>query len=164
VIEKKDVPCFETNTGYVKLTLQGGWTPYNYSWSNGMVGLEQNPIGETHTSFSLSDNKGCDVNKAIDVDQLLCCKALVPNAFSPNGDGKNDVLRVLPISVVSSVKFSIYDRWGKNVFTTNDLLQSWDGKLNGVDCELDVYFYYLEYSCSFQKQKVIQKGDITLIR
>ena len=164
VIEKKDVPCFETNTGYVKLTLQGGWPPYNYSWSNGMVGLEQNPIGETHTSFSLSDNKGCDVNKAIDVDQLLCCKAVVPNAFSPNGDGKNDVLRVLPISVVSSVKFSIYDRWGKNVFTTNDLLQSWDGKLHGVDCELDVYFYYLEYSCSFQKEKVIQKGDITLIR
>ncbi len=164
VIEKKDVPCFETNTGWVKLTLQGGWPPYQYSWANGAIGLEQNPIGETHTSFSLIDEKGCEVNKPIDVEQLLCCKAVVPNAFSPNGDTKNDVLRVMPISAVQSVKFGIFDRWGKNIFSTKDLNETWDGKYKGIDCDVDVYFYYLEYNCSFQKEKVVEKGDITLIR
>ncbi|GBL35659.1 hypothetical protein EMGBS15_12540 [Filimonas sp.] len=155
---------FETNTGWVKLTLQGGWPPYQYSWASGATGLEQNPIGETHTSFTLIDEKGCEVNKAVDVNQLLCCKAVVPNAFSPNGDTKNDVLRVMPISAVQSVKFSIFDRWGKNIFSTKNLNESWDGKYNGTDCDVDVYFYYLEYSCSFQTEKVIEKGDITLIR
>lgn len=164
VIDKKDVPCFETNTGSVKLTIQGGWSPYQYTWSNGNTTLELNQIGETHALFTVVDDKGCEVSKAIDVNQLLCCKAVVPNAFSPNGDTKNDYLHVMPISDVSSVKFSIFDRWGKNIFTTKNLGESWDGKYHGTDCDVDVYFYYLEYTCPFQKEKVIQKGDVTLMR
>ena len=164
LIDKNDVPCFETNTGSVKLTLSGGWPPYQYTWSDGGSGLERTQIGETHVSFSVTDDQGCVVNQAIDVDQLLCCKAVVPNAFSPNGDQKNDVLKVIPISAVQSIKFSIFDRWGKNIYTTKTLGDTWDGKYNGVDCEMDVYFYYLEYTCPFQKEKVNQKGDITLIR
>ncbi|MBK7762451.1 MAG: gliding motility-associated C-terminal domain-containing protein [Bacteroidetes bacterium] len=164
IVDKKDVPCFETNTGYLKLNLQGGWPPYNYTWSNSFIGLEHLNLGETHVSFQLTDSMGCSLTKNIDVEQLLCCKAVVPNAFSPNNDTKNDVLHVMAISDVQSVKFSIYDRWGKNIFSTKSLQESWDGTYQGTKCDVDVYFYYLEYTCPFQKEKVIQKGDITLIR
>ncbi len=159
-----DIPCFETNTGSLSITLQGGWPPYTYSWSNGLSGLSFTNIGETHGLFTLHDAKDCVVETPIDVDQLYCCKAVVPNAFSPNNDGRNDVLRVMPISEVEWIKFSIFDRWGKCIFSTKNITESWDGSYLGNPCELDVYFYYLEYHCPFQKEKVIQKGDITLLR
>lgn len=164
IVDKTDIPCFETNTGSLSVHFDGGWPGYQYSWANGATGLEWNQLGETHTSITVTDSLGCTVNRNVDVDQLLCCKAILPNAFSPNGDNKNDVLRVMPISAVESIKFLVFDRWGKEVFSTRQLTEAWDGTLHGVPCDVGVYFYYLEYSCSFQKEKIIMQGDVTLLR
>lgn len=159
-----DVPCFENYTGYIHLQLQGGWQGYQYQWSTNHSGLSLDSLDEFQTIFTVSDSLGCTLIENFEVKQELCCKAVVPNAFSPNGDTRNDVLKVLPISEVSSVKFSVFNRWGQLVFSTRDLNESWDGKYKGVDCEMDVYFYYLEYTCAFEKEKQVLKGDVTLLR
>jgi gliding motility-associated-like protein len=165
VIVKKDVPCFEKNTGAITISLEGGWPPYQYTWSNpNFVGLAFVNIGETHESIQVIDDKGCEINTPINVEQLLCCKMVIPNAFTPNGDARNDVLNVLPISEVSTVKLTIVNRWGQVMFSTKTIHDAWDGKFKGVDCDVDTYFYILEYTCPFQKDKVVVKGDITLIR
>lgn len=164
LIDKHDIPCFETNTGSLNVSFEGGWPGYQYTWANGGIGLVWNNIGETHTSITVVDSLGCVLTKNVDIEQLLCCKAALPNAFSPNGDNRNDVLRVMPISAVESVKFLVFDRWGKEVFSTRQLSESWDGTYHGVPCDMGVYFYYLEYGCAFQKEKVILQGDVTLIR
>lgn len=158
------MPCFETNTGYVHLNIVGGWSPYTYQWSNNYTSLQIDNIGPLQESIQITDARGCSLNEAIALKQLLCCKAVLPNAFTPNGDSKNDVLKVLPISEVTSLKLSIYNRWGEQVFSTKNIAEYWDGRFNGVECEMATYFYIMEYNCPFQQEKEIEKGDVTLIR
>lgn len=164
LLEKQDIQCFESNTGYAKIAFKGGWPPYQYSWSNGAVGTKLDNLSAMNLSVTLTDNRGCIITKDASIQQLLCCKAVVPSAFSPNNDLLNDQIKVMAISEVSAVKFSIYDRWGKRIFSTKSIEDTWDGKYNGSPCQVGVYFYLLEYQCPFKKETVIQKGDITLIR
>lgn len=86
----------------------------------------------------------------------------VPNAFSPNGDGDNDILYVRS-AVASKVLLRIFDRWGEMVFETKDQHNGWNGTYKGRPCDPDVYDYYLEVTCIDDETKII-KGNITLIR
>lgn len=86
----------------------------------------------------------------------------VPNAFTPNGDGKNDVL-YLRSKIVKELVFRIYDRWGEKVFESTNMHTGWDGTFRGKALNPDVYDYYLEGKC-IDDQDFIIKGNITLIK
>lgn len=87
----------------------------------------------------------------------------VPNAFSPNGDGINDYVRVFAFGV-RSMNWRIFNRWGKLVFQTTDITAVWDGTVNGVLQPQEVYSYILDLQF-FGKETIDQKrGDITLLR
>jgi gliding motility-associated-like protein len=86
----------------------------------------------------------------------------VPNAFTPNGDLKNDILYVRG-NIIQEIYFTIYDRWGEKVFETRDMRTGWDGTYKGKLCDPAVYVYYLDVTC-INKEKHIQKGNITIIR
>ncbi|MEX1191498.1 MAG: T9SS type B sorting domain-containing protein [Brumimicrobium sp.] len=86
----------------------------------------------------------------------------VPNAFTPNGDGENDILYVRS-SIVEELTFRVYNRWGELMFETKDLNTGWDGTYNGKLVDPDVYDYYLEGYCIDNQEFLIQ-GNITLIR
>ncbi len=86
----------------------------------------------------------------------------VPNAFSPNGDGENDVLFVRSI-VTEEILFRVFNRWGEMVFETTDASIGWDGKFRNKLMDPDVYDYYLKAIC-VDGQERIQKGNVTLIR
>jgi gliding motility-associated-like protein len=86
----------------------------------------------------------------------------VPNAFSPNNDGVNDVFIPLNYGLLN-YEFRIYNRWGELIFETNDTTKGWDGYYNGVEQELDVYVYVVsgngEDGVHYSKQ-----GNFTLVR
>lgn len=86
----------------------------------------------------------------------------VPNAFTPNGDGKNDVLYVQGFGI-SKMVWRIYNRWGKLLFTGISLGRGWDGKYKGELLPQDVYHYTLDVEFSDGTKNTI-KGDITLLR
>jgi len=87
----------------------------------------------------------------------------LPNAFSPNGDGENDVLRVLGSQYVQNIELRIYNRWGQQVFYTNQKEQGWDGTFKGQPAPLGVYAYTLQ--AILQNGEVIhKKGNVTLKR
>ena len=86
----------------------------------------------------------------------------VPNAFSPNGDGDNDVLYVRGRNI-TDVYFAIFNRWGEKVFETNDQSKGWDGFFRNRNSDPAVFDYYLQYLCE-GGIKYFQKGNITLIR
>jgi gliding motility-associated-like protein len=88
-------------------------------------------------------------------------KIFLPSAFSPNGDDHNNVLKIIANNITLK-RFSIYNRWGQEVFTTTDINKGWDGKFEGYECELGSYYYYIEYD-AYKKTKVL-KGDVSLIR
>ncbi len=86
----------------------------------------------------------------------------VPTAFTPNNDGKNDVIQVNS-GVLTELTFAIFDRWGEKVFETNNTKDTWDGTYNGKLLEPQVFVYYLKGTC-LNAETFEEKGNITLIR
>jgi gliding motility-associated-like protein len=86
----------------------------------------------------------------------------VPNAFTPNGDGENDVLYVRG-ELIEGMLFRVFDRWGEMVFESTDRLIGWDGTFRGKQLDPDVYDYYLKAICIDGDESII-KGNITLMK
>ncbi len=86
----------------------------------------------------------------------------VPNAFTPNGDGKNDILFVRGREL-NNIYFAIFNRWGEKVFESNRLDYGWDGTFKGELVKPDVFDYYLEYDCDGENKNFL-KGNVTVIR
>lgn len=104
---------------------------------------------------------GCSDTVTHCVEKLGNDEIFIPSAFSPNGDDKNNILRILGRNI-DLIKFEIYNRWGERVFVTKDITKGWNGKRDGEDAEIGTYFYYVEYNTF--KGKKSKKGDITLVR
>ena len=130
------------------------------------------PSERTLYTVKVEDNRGCVDYKTIDIDvhEYSCGENVVyvPNAFSPNGDGENDYMRIRG-EEITFLRLSIFNRWGQLVFeseninmTKNETL-GWDGSYQGVKQEPGVYVYQLEVQCS-DNRVFTKKGNITLIR
>ncbi|MDI1356073.1 MAG: PKD domain-containing protein [bacterium] len=86
----------------------------------------------------------------------------VPNTFTPNGDGENDILYVRGLKI-DEVYFTVYNRWGEKVFETNDKNKGWDGRYKGKDADIGVFGWYLKAKC-VNGAEAFHKGNVTLIR
>ena len=118
------------------------------------------------TNLTITDALGCTTADSIIiyVNLPICDEpnVFVPNAFSPDGDGYNDIIYVEGIGI-TSLNFKIYNRWGELIFESNDQSIGWDGQYNNVDQEMEVYTYILEAIFRNEKNAII-KGNITLLR
>jgi gliding motility-associated-like protein len=130
-------------------------------WSDGSVGdVLSIKYGGTYLVTAI--NKCGQRSDSIVVGQIFC-DIWVPNAFTPNGDGANDLFRVLGnIGRLEQFGFSIYDRWGLRLFHTADRSQGWDGKYQGTPSPLGTYVYMLEYRIA--GKPYLLKGNFHLIR
>jgi gliding motility-associated-like protein len=120
-------------------------------------------INDVQYEIRISDIHTC---VTIDTLQMLVLKKpgyYLPTAFTPNGDGLNDVARPYLVRMKSLVSFSVFDRWGKRIFFTQQDGKGWDGKFEGVTQPTGVYVWILEFMDT-SNQKVTEKGTITLIR
>ena len=114
-------------------------------------------------------SRGCMamVDIELTVEDPLCenDRVYVPNAFSPNGDNVNDVMMVRSnfANLITEFRFIIYDRWGQEVYNSEDIFESWNGTQEGDDLEPDVYGYWLRTVCP-SGEELIQQGNITLLR
>ena len=86
----------------------------------------------------------------------------VPSAFTPNGDGYNDVLYVRGYAI-ESLTFTVFNRWGQKLFETTNPLEGWDGTFNGQPLPPDTYGYYVDIKC-YNGGTFFKKGSVTLIR
>jgi gliding motility-associated-like protein len=127
-------------------------------------------IKETGLYWVQASNECGDVKDSINVVFHNCYQQFVPNVFSPNGDGANDILQIFPsVDVAKINKFDIFDRWGNRVFSARDFNPDaaanygWNGYFGGRLMPPDVFVYYLEIETK-NKEILTQKGDITLIR
>lgn len=113
----------------------------------------KNSCGETSDTIFVAD--GCDG-----------CEASIPNAFTPNGDGLNDVFKPLISCEPIEINFTIYNRWGELVYSSKSSTVGWNGTFNGSDAMTDAYVWQLDYSYEFGgiiKTKQ-DKGVVVLIR
>lgn len=88
---------------------------------------------------------------------------IFPSGFTPNGDGRNDILMPLGTRYIKSLSIEIWNRWGQLVFSSTDPTKGWDGYINGTEAQTGVYAYYIKYT-NLKDELKTSKGNVTLLR
>lgn len=146
---------------------------YTYSWTPAAPlddPTSSNPtfILEEETTFEVevTDENGCSIVLAVVVipADTPCAEpfVFVPNAFTPNGDGLNEQLRV-DGNQIAEMYLAIYNRWGERVFEATDQSQTWDGTFEGKTLNPDVFGYIFTATCS-NGDTFSTQGNISLLR
>jgi gliding motility-associated-like protein len=107
---------------------------------------------------------GCYDSDTTIVKTKPCCEVLIPNAFSPNGDGNNDYFKpfLQPGQILLNLR--VFDRYGKIVYNNENIKQGWNGAYDdGSEAASGVYMYYMKYTCADGKLYE-KKESVTLIR
>lgn len=130
--------------------------------NNPVVHPTTNP---TIYQVTVTNEDGCTqvASISVNVDDPLCNEKdiFVPNAFTPNGDGHNDV-HFVESNYITSMSLHIYNRWGEEVFVSNSQSNGWNGTFKGKQLPPDVYGYYIDVGCPNNKT-YFEKGNITLL-
>lgn len=143
-------------------------TNYLWSFNDGTTSTEVNPI---HTFQNNGDYLVCLTAYNDGPCPDTACRLIfvrftplidVPNAFSPNGDGQNDILYVKGRGI-QTILFRVFNRWGEKVFESNDINIGWDGTYKGEPQEMDVYAWTLNAILD-GNISVTKNGNVTLIR
>ncbi|MNU55587.1 hypothetical protein D3C71_446690 [compost metagenome] len=152
----------------VDMSAQGAvlysWFPPGQFYNPDMPVARTLPVLEPATYSVLGiDEYGCKDTAKIFLDVKYPLDPIMPNAFTPNGDGKNDVFGLTNAKFQKLLRFEVYNRWGQQVFTTIDPLKGWDGTVEGKDCAQAVYTYIIVVELPDKNIKTY-KGDVTLFR
>lgn len=157
---------FLESTNYTDNQYTYSWTPSESLSSPHTPTTTASPEVTTLYTIEVTDHFGCTKSDTITVfvTERICDEpyVYVPNAFTPNNDGKNDILFVRS-DILEEFVLRIYDRWGELIFETNSLDKGWDGTYKNEPCMPGVYDYFLEGYCN-NKKEILKKGNITLIR
>ncbi len=152
--------CFE-GVDSIVISATGGFDKYN--WSNN-VSDDSLSIITRPGIYWVEVSNGCGSKRdSIEIFEKCDFPVYIPNAFTPNGDGLNDVFRIPPQNQNKLIKLSIYNRWGKKVFETTEEGSGWDGKVNNVPQPNGVYLY-LVIMKELSGKPIKLKGEVTLIR
>ena len=152
--------CLESPAG-VRLKAAGGYD--SYSWNGLVIPDSVYTVHSVGTYWVTAENICGSKTDTIHVYDHCKFPIYFPTAFTPNGDGVNDVLRVPVANKNKFRRLSIYNRWGQLVFYTTTTDAGWDGKFNGLAQATGVYVYFLEME-TLAGEKVNQKGTVALIR
>ncbi len=145
---------------------------YSYLWTNASTlscstceDPTASPIINTNYSVIIVDNtNGCKDTAYTSLAVDATKRYYIPTAFSPNGDGKNDVFMVYTRgNIVKYIDLKIYNRWGELVYSSNDINKGWDGTYNGVQVNNGLYTYMLKLVFNDKEVKT-DKGSISLIK
>jgi gliding motility-associated-like protein len=110
-----------------------------------------------------TDKWGCKGSDSVLIEVQPCCDLFIPNAFTPNADGKNDDFGIeSPGNFIISA-FRVYNRWGQVVWETANPRGRWNGNVAGVPATTDTYFYRVKYKC-INGEEFEKAGDFVLIR
>ena len=141
-----------------------------YSWSP-IDGLSDpniaNPFTTINQDFTYTVTaytpEGCNGSDDIFIRFITGPDMYVPTAFSPNGDGRNDVFRPVPVGITQLKYFRVFDRWGKLVFETNAYMQGWDGFVGGKKADAATYTWLAE-GLDINGKTIQRKGYVVLLR
>jgi gliding motility-associated-like protein len=148
-----------------RLLLNAFYNGASYLWQDGSTQATQYATGKGIYSVHVTVDPSCAASDTVVIDEDPCSLPYLPSAFSPNGDGLNDLLRIIYHgSEYKLLHFSVFNRWGEVVFNTRDFSQGWDGSYKGKPCDVGAYFYVWEVASDRTGQHHSEKGDVTLVR
>lgn len=153
----------------LQLNAHGGKN-VSYTWTPAL-GLNdahiENPVAilvkdQLYQMDAMSD-KGCDAHSKIMVKRFKGPELYVPSAFTPDGDGKNDLLKVFPVGISKFGQLSVFNRQGQRLFYTTDFSKGWDGKINGNPAPAAAYVVYAT-ATDYKGRPMQNKLTVVLIR
>ena len=141
------------------------WTPAGTLNNSNTATPVASPLITTQYTVTGTDAFGCANNDTITVkvSPINAGGYLMPTAFTPNNDGKNDCYGIKFWGTITQLEFSIYNRWGERVFYTTQPGQCWDGTYKGIPQDANVFIYMINAKTSCQPE-VFRKGTFALIR
>jgi gliding motility-associated-like protein len=169
----KDTLCLNESTTLLAMPV-GNATVYTYSWSpdETLVGANTptpiaTPNGPQTYTVTVTGDGLCTATASVEVffmeTQCRDPYIFVPKAFTPNGDGNNDLFRVRGTDI-TELYFIVYDRWGEEMYRTEDPVHTgWDGTFRGRAVTPDSYGWYLKVRCG-DGQYFENKGNVTLLK
>ena len=146
-------------------TINSNSSEFKYNWTpveglsvsnilNPSVIVKENVVYR----LEVEGENNCKAQAEIKINLLL--DVVVPNAFSPNGDGINDVWQIRNISQYPYARMQVFDRYGKTVFEGNKSQYAWDGTYKGSPLPVGVYYYLID----LKNNSPMLKGSVTLIK
>lgn len=167
IVQVIPVPeIFLYDSAYVCLGSQVTLSPgifSSYKWQDGSV-LPYYDVIYPGLYWVTVDHSGCIASDTILM--LPCSELWVPNSFTPNGDGKNDVFKAVGSGKIKSFEMLIFNRWGERVFESNNINNGWNGTFNENPSPEGVYHWIIIYypTGNFSTDKLSQSGYVLLLR
>jgi gliding motility-associated-like protein len=145
------------------------WEPFQYLSCSDCVSPVATPETRIEYQLTVQNEYACKTSGKTSIKLFSGGTVNIPNGFSPNDDGHNDVFYILASNEVKLLKnFEVYNRWGQKVFQVenaeaNDPRYGWNGRLNGKPADAGTYVYYVTVLFSDGNTKLF-KGTVTLVR
>jgi len=136
------------------------WSPAAGLLDNSILNPIARPAVTSTYRLDVKAVSGCEDTTTLTIKVLKPFN--MPNAFTPNQDGRNDLFRVPASGLLNLKEFSVYNRWGTRVFYTDDPGKGWDGTFRGQPCDPGVYVYMVEGTGPHGE--IFVKGTVALIR
>lgn len=147
--ETVSTSCKEATDGKIIINISGGTAPYyltSKDYTNKPLG-EKNTISDLHADtyhFIITDENGCSYSlKNIYVPENATDCLHIPNVFTPNGDGINDVWELQHIEMYPDAKIVVFNRWGQKLYVGDGTSEYWDGTFNGHLVPAGTYTYII---------------------
>jgi gliding motility-associated-like protein len=139
------------------------WTPVGSLDDPNSPSPIASPRETTNYIVSGTDSNGCLARDTVKVMVDYRDNLLIPSGFTPNGDGRNDVFKVINASFQRLIEFRVFNRWGQEIFSTTNIYDGWDGTWKGVQQPIGNYQYLIRVAYPDGNVETY-KGDINLIR
>jgi gliding motility-associated-like protein len=136
------------------------WGPPEHLSCTDCPSTNASPLLNTHYAVTVTDQNGCTAVTGAYIEIMFAL--YIPNTFTPNGDGDNDEFFAISASV-KNFTLRIFNRWGEEVFTTNDIHDGWNGIYHGLEAKQDVYVFRVEATFMNGKYEEIV-GQVNLLR
>jgi gliding motility-associated-like protein len=136
----------------------------DFLWQDGSRGATYNATKTQQYSITATNGCGSDTANMYINFEPCPCALLLPNAFTPNGDGLNDNFRPLHACDMQDFTMTVFNRYGEKIFFTKDPLKGWDGKIDDSRLNMGAYVWQVTYTKPSNKQQVNKQGTVLLLR
>lgn len=139
------------------------WQPPDALSDPTSINPAASPLNTVTYTLTVTGANGCKESDSVTITVTHYHLFLVPNAFTPNHDGLNDVFQFFTKGIAQVTSVKIFDRWGETVYTSDGNEAGWDGTYKGIDCEIETYVYVIS-GITYDGDVLQQHGTLTLLR